>query len=177
MKNSKNILSGLFAAALLTLASTSVQAATYSFTQGGYSDGATFTGTFQGIDYDHNGVLVTNEIWAFAGIINGGYWNGLTIENRNNGSVNFQYNLDSSILGDNPGEGISVYYRGWDIDFYAGNGGRVTGFPSEPSPYTSQFVQVTQTSPVPEPETWGMMLAGLGLLAFLGKRKKAANAA
>lgn len=30
-------------------------------------------------------------------------------------------------------------------------------------------------APVPEPETWGMVLAGLGLLGYAGRRRKAAN--
>jgi hypothetical protein len=28
------------------------------------------------------------------------------------------------------------------------------------------------TSPVPEPETYGMMLSGLGILGFIARRKK-----
>ena len=32
-------------------------------------------------------------------------------------------------------------------------------------------------NPVPEPETYGMMLAGLGVLGFLARRRKAANQA
>lgn len=32
-------------------------------------------------------------------------------------------------------------------------------------------------NPVPEPETYGMMLAGLGLVGFLARRRKAANQA
>ncbi|MES2553545.1 MAG: FxDxF family PEP-CTERM protein, partial [Pseudomonadota bacterium] len=32
---------------------------------------------------------------------------------------------------------------------------------------------ITLTSAVPEPETYGMMLAGLGLMGFVARRRKA----
>lgn len=35
-------------------------------------------------------------------------------------------------------------------------------------------ISVTTTSPVPEPETYAMMLAGLGLLGFIARRRKKA---
>ena len=38
-------------------------------------------------------------------------------------------------------------------------------------------VMMSPTAPVPEPETYGMMLAGLGVLGFLARRRKAANQA
>ena len=36
---------------------------------------------------------------------------------------------------------------------------------------------VSLAAPVPEPETYGMMIAGLGVLGFLARRRKAANQA
>lgn len=36
---------------------------------------------------------------------------------------------------------------------------------------------VAMAAPVPEPETYGMMLAGLGVLGFLARRRKSANQA
>jgi hypothetical protein len=33
---------------------------------------------------------------------------------------------------------------------------------------------LVEISPVPEPETYAMMLAGLGLVGFMGRRRKAA---
>ena len=38
-------------------------------------------------------------------------------------------------------------------------------------------VMMSPMAPVPEPETYGMMLAGLGVLGFLARRRKAANQA
>lgn len=37
------------------------------------------------------------------------------------------------------------------------------------------FAGSVALNPVPEPETYGMMLAGLGVLGFLARRRKAAN--
>ncbi|MDB5805892.1 MAG: hypothetical protein JWN73_3214 [Betaproteobacteria bacterium] len=42
---------------------------------------------------------------------------------------------------------------------------------SEVDPH-SVLVVLSSTAPVPEPETYGLMLAGLGMLAFVAKRKK-----
>jgi hypothetical protein len=38
-------------------------------------------------------------------------------------------------------------------------------------------VSMAMAAPVPEPETYGMMLAGLGVLGFLARRRKAAKQA
>lgn len=38
--------------------------------------------------------------------------------------------------------------------------------------YTLTSVVLTPTAPIPEPETYAMMLAGLGLLGFMARRKK-----
>jgi hypothetical protein len=37
---------------------------------------------------------------------------------------------------------------------------------------TNQATWMVQTTPVPEPETYAMMLAGLGLLGFIARRRK-----
>jgi hypothetical protein len=39
--------------------------------------------------------------------------------------------------------------------------------------YTStSLMLVAATAPIPEPETWAMMLAGLGLMGFLARRRR-----
>jgi hypothetical protein len=175
MKTSNSFLAAALATALMAFSGASANASTYSFTQGGYTDGATFSGTFKGSDFDHNGVLTQNEIWDFNGTIHGGYWNSLPIANRSNGSVSFQYNLDNNILGDEAGETVHVYYRGWQIEFYSGNGtnrGFIRGFGSEPAPTTAEWIHVTEVSPVPEPESWALLLAGVGLLGCMAKRRQ-----
>ncbi len=55
----------------------------------------------------------------------------------------------------------------------------VTALQNGQSYYNAGFFSVTGnavavTTPVPEPETYAMMIAGLGMLAFLAKRRKAA---
>lgn len=42
---------------------------------------------------------------------------------------------------------------------------------------TGAFGGAAALNPVPEPETYGMMLAGLGVVGFLARRRKAANQA
>jgi hypothetical protein len=42
---------------------------------------------------------------------------------------------------------------------------------------SAAFGGAVMLAPVPEPETYGMMLAGLGVLGFLARRRKAANQA
>ena len=42
---------------------------------------------------------------------------------------------------------------------------------------SGSFGGSVQLNPVPEPETYGMMIAGLGVLGFLARRRKAANQA
>jgi hypothetical protein len=39
---------------------------------------------------------------------------------------------------------------------------------------SASFGGAVMLAPVPEPETYGMMLAGLGVLGFLARRRKAA---
>jgi hypothetical protein len=47
---------------------------------------------------------------------------------------------------------------------------------SEGSAAFGGAVMLTPTAPVPEPETYGMMVAGLGVLGFLARRRKSAAA-
>lgn len=59
------------------------------------------------------------------------------------------------------------------IDFYIEGNGVTDGFALR----TVSFVADTVTAPVPEPETYAMMLAGLGLLGFMARRRKQQAAA
>ena len=65
----------------------------------------------------------------------------------------------NNILGDAP-----------NIDFEVGYG-LATNFTSVSSPTPAPFPEIPVT-PVPEPETYGMLLAGLGLIGFVKKRRK-----
>ena len=50
-----------------------------------------------------------------------------------------------------------------------GSYGRPNG---PPLPSDAVFYLVSSTNPVPEPETYAMLLAGLGLLEFVARRRK-----
>lgn len=54
----------------------------------------------------------------------------------------------------------------WAINWY-NNGGQVPGFSN-----LTIFARDQRVSAVPEPETYGMLLAGLGLLGFMARRRK-----
>lgn len=55
------------------------------------------------------------------------------------------------------------------IDFYVEGNGVTDGFALRTISITAQDAV---TAPIPEPETYAMMLAGLGLLGFMAKRRK-----
>lgn len=54
----------------------------------------------------------------------------------------------------------------WTINWY-NNGGQVPGFSN-----LTIFARDQHVSPVPEPETYGMLLAGLGLVGFIARRRR-----
>lgn len=56
-------------------------------------------------------------------------------------------------------------------------GGGVSYLEWSGSPGYAQISDITFTTPVPEPETYAMLLAGLGLLGFAARRRKLKEAA
>jgi hypothetical protein len=78
-------------------------------------------------------------------------------------STNWTHNADSSSWS-------------WDIANTIGAGNHTLAITGNMSPVKGsyQYVPGTITAPVPEPETYAMMLAGLGALGFLGRRRKTA---
>jgi len=55
----------------------------------------------------------------------------------------------------------------WKIDWFTGNNGANPGFSN-----LTVFGRDVGIAPVPEPETYGMLLAGLGMLGFAARRQK-----
>ncbi|MGB9991999.1 PEP-CTERM sorting domain-containing protein [Massilia sp. SM-13] len=55
----------------------------------------------------------------------------------------------------------------WKIDWFTGNNGNNPGFSN-----LTVFGRDVNVVPVPEPETYGMLLAGLGMLGFAARRQK-----
>ncbi len=80
---------------------------------------------------------------------NAGTFKG-TIEHLNLGSFSVSATVDFSALAGSP-----VYYG-----FTAGNGAALDGH------------IITSAVPVPEPEIYGMLLAGLGLMGFVARRRR-----
>ncbi|MBI5791259.1 MAG: FxDxF family PEP-CTERM protein [Rhodocyclales bacterium] len=85
-------------------------------------------------------------------------------------SVGSTYSIAASTAGTSPYWGISPGAA------YAGGAGFVFG---GPDPGTDFAFRITPTvaAPVPEPETYAMLLAGLGLLGFVARRRKLAATA
>lgn len=82
----------------------------------------------------------------------------------------------------NPGNGVGIDYS-WVLDITMDNGALFTGL--DMASVKGRFVNssgakvgdlvsehITLTTPVPEPETYAMLLAGLGLLGFAARRRK-----
>jgi hypothetical protein len=175
--NGRNLLRTI-AAALVALASASAQAETYTFTQGGFTDGTSISGYFNAHDDNGNGQIAGSEVQSFFAAVLGGLYNGITFESTNTGRYQsyLVYDLGSRFLGDGAGETLDAY-SGLQLGYISGaSGGSVyDGFGQYPSSTTAEFININEPAlPVPEPETWAMLLAGLFLVPLLAKRKKAA---
>ncbi len=101
---------------------------------------------------------------------------------RDDGVINFDNKQTGTfVLGLKQGNGFSLYLfnasnvlggissLGYDTNGVKSRGG--VGLSH------AGFFGAPTTAPIPEPETYAMMLAGLGLLGFMARRKKAAKLA
>ncbi|MEN9868811.1 MAG: hypothetical protein RL748_4401 [Pseudomonadota bacterium] len=174
----RNLLGSLLAGATLMLAASVANAGTYTFTQTGFSDGATVSGFFQGLDQNHDGHIVGSEIWNFSAVIHGGLYDGVVFETNRRYGAFISYDVGSGWIGDGVGEKLDAF-SGLQIGWISGaSGGNVyDGFGSYPSSVSRNLIQVTEPTAVPEPESWAMMLSGLGALALLARRKQAKKSA
>ena len=158
----------------LTLASTAVRADTWNWWYTG--TGVTASGTLT----TFGNASLPEAVLSFTGQRNGDVILGLVPLATDPG---FNYdnlfqssfpvvNLAGILYDAGPGVAPSGHYN-WYFDqgsyreiFYGQNGGTV-----------DQVVEVRlehQTPPVPEPQTYALMLAGLGTIAFIARRKKRA---
>ncbi len=87
-----------------------------------------------------------------------------------NGTTTYNYLLSDSFAV--PGYSFATYSLGgtlandtWSVHVM-GNAGSFSGS-------TTYNVGTLPSAPVPEPETYAMLLAGLGALGFMGRRRKA----
>jgi hypothetical protein len=171
-------------ASVLAFSAVGAQAASYTFSQGGFTGGGSLTGSFSGVDSDANGLLDASpspgvsEITAFSLSFSG----DSQVANFTLGYSDLAglvWDLgQGAFIGNNgavgTGEGIAAFST--DVMYLTGigpngvAGGAVSDFNTGGFTSTTQMVSVSAV-PVPEPETWAMLLVGLGLVAIVSRRR------
>lgn len=181
--NSKRFAAAI--AATLMLAATGAQAAGYTFSQGGYDEGASISGGFNGVDLDNNGLLDASfdEISGFFLNFSGNSpVSAFTLHQSDdlnaNELVGLVYDLTKgAFIGDDGDTGTGEGIGAWSVDLShlylsgigpnAAPGGSIKNLDQDFNiagmTSTDQLVSV---SAVPEPETYAMLLAGLGLIGL-----------
>lgn len=164
--------------ALVALAAAAVvepaEAQSFSFTQGGYADGALLSGSFAGTDLDGDGWLYGYELTSFELT-----WSGnravaafsLGFEER----AGLEYELATGQLAhmaafSQDGEGVRFFsYDSMGWPSYAVPG-VVTDERLGLSSVTWEALQVTAA--VPEPQSIALLLAGLGVVGVRSARQR-----
>lgn len=172
------------AVGMMAALSTSASADTFSFSQGGYSGGGSIAGSFTAIDLNHDGQIQSflGEVSAFSLMFAGDTVVGSFTHSLSdlNGLV---YDLGSGFIGDGQTLSIEGMASNWHgtigFDFASGYGptggigGRAIDIATGATSTSSQLISVTA---VPEPEAYAMLLAGLGLMGAVARRRKAKQA-
>ncbi len=167
----KNVL----VSAALALAASAAHAEIYHFTQTGFNDGATVAGFFQGFDVNHDGHITSPELVNFEARILGGNLDRLSFNYFYRNIPYINYTIGSSNLAAESGGYFSAWsYAGFDYTSTENGASIVDTWGREATITTNQVIQVNPVASVPEPETYAMMLGGLGLLALVARRKKQA---
>ena len=173
------------AMALALCAAGSASAGTYSF-DGVFNNGTGCTFTFDTMlttvaTSDSTIDLITNVTGTFDGssivsfAANPTFPNYSTIVNIDGGGANVTYDnvfLNSSKSLDDNGVVLTLA-NGQKVSLW-GNSSTSAGYFSNWSGTGHDFNGSAVIASVPEPETYGMMLAGLGLIGWIARRKKAA---
>lgn len=159
----------LAAAATALLVGTPAQAASYSFHQAGFAEGASVSGGFSGTDLDGDGWLFGYELTAFTLSFSGNAAVPAfrhTIENLNG----IEYRIGAPTIGGDPmdhlassgpGDSHEIEYAAFGWPDYSVPG-RIIDQRNETSTTSLELIRV---SAVPEPGTWTLLLAGLGVVA------------
>jgi hypothetical protein len=179
-KNVNKLLSSVFAIVTTLILSTSVNASLYNFSQIGYTGGGVINGSFDAIDTDLNG-----QISSFSGEVTGFSMTFLGDSIVGSFTHTFSdlsglvYDIGSGFIGDETSpdtEGLASNWFGFSGFIYVsdmgptgGFGGRVIDIATGATSSSQELITVTA---VPEPETYAMFMAGLGLLGFIVRRRK-----
>jgi PEP-CTERM motif len=151
----------LIAAAVLALAASSSFATTHTYSQ------ATLTGADQLVDsFLATGGFSSSFTFYGVGIADAWITNGAST-----------YHYLSSGSGTLTFPGVSVSYQSLALGGSLANGNwsvHVQGTPGNSFTGGSTFNagNVVPSTPVPEPESYAMLLAGLGALGFIGRRRQ-----
>jgi len=170
---------------IASLAAAPAQAQSYSFHQTGFAGGATVSGHFSGVDLDGDGWLYGYELTAFELNFSGNY----AVAAFHHGLQDLSgiaYRIGDSVIAGGEGQGYlaSSTYRpvlvpptdaddriteygsfSWPLYDMAG---MVGAYPDAVISLSSELIQV---SAVPEPQSWALMGAGIGLLAGAVRRR------
>lgn len=139
-----------------------------SFDLTGY-DATTASLTFQWAADDSGEIHDARGNWKPRFKLNGGSYDSTTTWFH----APWPYDCETYCLS-NPVTVSSGFLSGMNtIDFYVEGNGQTDGF----SLMNASFTASPTTAPIPEPETYAMLLAGLGLLGFGARRRKQKEAA
>jgi hypothetical protein len=174
-----NFKSALIATALVA-SSLSAQADTYLFSQTGFNGGGILTGSFSGADLDLNGILDASygEVSSFSLSFSGGtFAPAFTLGYGDLAGLTYQIS-SGNFLGDNGVNGSGEGIAAWDAlhSYFSGigplavMGGQIGDASFNPLTTTTSLISVTA---VPEPQSFAMLLAGLGLMGFMARRRRA----
>ncbi len=167
----------ILTACVMAFASVSALASSHSFNF--MSNDSTYQATGMFNVSDTLNSLGSYDILGISGDVlgaGGGAITGLvTNPNQPNAVVNYGFQWDNTIPLNNNGVTFQVGLGSiWNL-FTEGNGARLYSYNAENNfGNVDKFGAVT-IAPVPEPETYAMLLAGLGLMVTIGRRRQKAS--
>lgn len=150
------------------------------FSSIGLAQAETWNWSYTGPDVLASGTFTTagdastgdTPILSFEGVRNGQTISGLTSTNLfpfsntfNNSGIDKYFNFDGPVYG-------ITSIPGGVVNVYAAAGIAYREFTVFNGVESHRAVNLTITAAVPEPETYAMLLAGLGLIGFISRKKK-----